>query len=135
MSNTDETLKPILLALLKLLEVSELQARQEQSNHTAQLKTIESALTQGQNVNISQALGTFSEIITTVAENTASLIQVNNELVQTHKEQKENIDRLVSTFEVYASRMDVLALITKSQTGDEGIDNIFTQIEMATASE
>lgn len=134
-SKSDEAIKPVLLALLKLLEVSELQAKQQQTNHTTQLKTIESALSQGQSVDIPKALGTFSDIITTVADNTASLIQVNNELVQSHKEQKEDIDRLISSVETYTSRMNVLAIATKNQTGVKGLDNVFGQIESSNLAE
>lgn len=131
MSDTDKALKPILATLLRLLEVSELHARQGQNNHTVQLRAIESALSNGQNIDIPKALSTFSSIITSVADSTTSLIQVNNELVQSHKEQKDMIDKLISSFELYASRMDVLAMIAKNQTNSPGLDAVFGQIETA----
>ena len=131
MSDTDKALKPILTTLLRLLEVSEQQARYGQSNHTAQLKAIESALSKQQNVDIPKSLSTFSSVIASVADNTSALIQVNNELVQSHKEQKAMIDKLISSFELYASRMDVLAMIAKNQANDPGLGDVFGQIETA----
>jgi len=130
-SDTDKALKPILTTLLRLLEVSEQHARHEQSNHTAQLRAIESALSKQQNVDLPKALSTFSSVITSVADHTTALIQVNNELVQSHREQKEIIDKLISSFELYASRMDVLAMIAKNQSNDPGLGAVFGQIETA----